>query len=403
MELLQPDMLWGTLALAIPVIIHFWYQKKGKVLEWAATQWLADKTRQQHRGLRLDELLLLLIRCLLVIILVLILCKPIADWLDNEQDGGAIHLVEPNQRLIDNYRFELQKAISEGEKVFWIGPGQEAANDISVLPKHVNSIFNLQESISKRSKDGKALHLYIRNSSSLSVLSKVYVPNDFTLHTVVDSTANSPSYMDLGAGKKLYVDKRKGEAGKLKITGAEDGGFGSDPVHTGKIEVLLEYKDPSEQQTVKAALLALSEVYSIPFQIDPEQVKGKKYDLVFTTQKVESVDPSTLYIVQQGPEELNTSANVIQIPDSMRLQTSLLVQNGQLPEWLGDLLVRHFKLKENSGPMSQKQVRSLFVKVKPVSDPSEGPLHQWLLLIFVTTLILERWMAMRKNVSKSYA
>ncbi len=69
MVFLQPVMFWGALAIVIPIIIHFWYQKKGETIAWAATQWLTDKTNLQHRGIRLDEVPLLLVRCLLIILL----------------------------------------------------------------------------------------------------------------------------------------------------------------------------------------------------------------------------------------------------------------------------------------------------------------------------------------------
>jgi hypothetical protein len=39
-----PTLLWGLFGLAIPILIHFWHQKQGKRLDWAATQWLSEKT-----------------------------------------------------------------------------------------------------------------------------------------------------------------------------------------------------------------------------------------------------------------------------------------------------------------------------------------------------------------------
>jgi hypothetical protein len=93
MEFLQPALLWGAVAVVIPVIIHFWYQKKGKTIAWAATQWLTDKTSLQHRGLRLDEIPLMLLRCLLVLLFVLLLSKPIENWLDLDKVKSKVHLV----------------------------------------------------------------------------------------------------------------------------------------------------------------------------------------------------------------------------------------------------------------------------------------------------------------------
>src|SRR5678815_3909118 len=73
----EPYKLWGALAVAIPIAIHFWHRKQGKLLPWAATGWLEEKQQQQSRGLRLDDRWLLLVRCLLVVLLAILLAQPI--------------------------------------------------------------------------------------------------------------------------------------------------------------------------------------------------------------------------------------------------------------------------------------------------------------------------------------
>lgn len=408
MAFLQPYMLWGLLALSIPVIIHFWYQKKGKTIAWAASQWLIDKTSLQHRGLRLDEIPLLLIRCLLVILFVLLLSKPIINWLKSDQATEKIHLVEPNDRLVDNFKFELESAIKNGEKVFWIGPLQKEFKDISAVPKQTNNELYLQETIQKLYKQGTTLNLYINNSQKLAELPKIYIPGSFKLYAYTDSSAqHSSNYLDLGENKKLYVSQERGGTAQLKVMDATDKDqtvkFESTPVHKGKIQVLIDYKNAAEQQTVQAGLLALSEVYSIPFVIDLANKPANKYDWILTDQKIKEINPQTLYVVSGRNSNQYPAKNVIPVQDSLRLSTSEMVQNGQLPEWLGNIMVAHFKLKENTNPLSQVQLKALFVKVKPVREQFTGKSYQWLLLFFMLTLLLERWIALRKLASQTYA
>jgi hypothetical protein len=76
MEFINPLMLWGALAISIPIIVHFWNQKKGKIIEWATTQWLVENNLQQSSGIRLDNILLLILRCLLLLALCFFLSKP---------------------------------------------------------------------------------------------------------------------------------------------------------------------------------------------------------------------------------------------------------------------------------------------------------------------------------------
>lgn len=406
MEFLQPALLWGFLAVTIPVIIHFWYQKKGKTIAWAASQWLTDKTSLQHRGLRLDEIPLLLLRCLLVILFVLLLGKPVVNWFKANQTTEKIHLVEPDNQLVSNFRFELENAIKKGEKVYWIGPEQQEVKDISVVPKQKDSELYLQKSINRIGETGKELNFYITNNHKLAELPKIYVPGSFKLFSNTDSTHNiSTPYLDLGGGKKLFADQKPNGTTQLKVSdGAEKSSqFVSEPAHKGKIQVLIEYKNPVEKQSVQAALLALNEVYASPFVINLVPKPEIKYDWIFTDKKVNDVNPEILYFVPANISNQNTSENIIQVQDSLRLLTSELVQNGQLPEWLGNILVEHYRLKENINPLSQQQLNTQFIQVKSDADQTGDKLYQWLLLLFVITLILERWIALRKTTSQTYA
>lgn len=401
MVFLQPALLWGALAVAIPVIIHFWYQKKGQTIAWAASQWLTDKTSLQHRGLRLDEILLLLLRCLMVILFVLLLSKPIAEWLNKNKSAAKVHLVQPDKKLVSNFRFELEEAFKKGEKIFWIGKETEEVKDMTILPKQSPQTLLLQKSILKAGKQGGELNLYINNTADLAELPQIYMPESFKIHSVTDSVKNSPvAFIELEEGKKLYADSR---TGLLKTASDQTGNFASEPVHKGKIKVLLDYKDPVERQTVQASLMALEEIHSIPFELDLIKKTNTKYDWILTDQHIKTPDPQTLYVLSGDDRSVYSADNVFRLQDSLRVPTSELVRNGQLPEWLGEIMVQFYMLKSNTNPLSQRQLNALFVKSKPVLTQTSEELHQWLLLFFIIALLIERWIALKKTVTRTYA
>ncbi|TDE18151.1 BatA domain-containing protein [Dyadobacter psychrotolerans] len=401
MVFLQPALLWGALAVAIPVIIHFWYQKKGQTIAWAASQWLTDKTSLQHRGLRLDEILLLLLRCLMVILLVLLLSKPIAEWLNKDKTTSKVHLIQPDERLVSNFRFELEEALKKGEKVFWIGQETEQVKDLAILPKQYAQFLLLQNSISKAGSHGGELNLYINNTGSLANLPPIYTPESFKLHSIADSaTVGKIPYLELGEGKKMFTDIK---TGLLKTASDQTGSFTSEPVHKGKIKVLLDYKNPVEQQTVQASLLALEEIYGVPFALDLIKKTDIKYDWILLDQQIIAPDPRVLYVLSGDIRDKYLTDNVFQLQDSLRVPTSELVRNGQLPEWLGEAMVQFYKLKTTKNLLSQQQLNATFVKSKPVINQSSVKIHQWLLLLFVITLLIERWIALKKTVTQNYA
>ena len=68
--------LVGALAVSIPIIIHLLNKRKFKVVDWAAMDFLLDADKKNRRRIRLENLLLLLLRCLAVLLIALLLARP---------------------------------------------------------------------------------------------------------------------------------------------------------------------------------------------------------------------------------------------------------------------------------------------------------------------------------------
>jgi hypothetical protein len=400
MELLQPYMLWGTLAVTLPVIIHFWYQKKGKTIAWAASRWLTEKTTLQHRGVRLDEIPLLSLRCLLIILLALILSKPLFNWLKDSQAKTTIHLVQPNRAVADNFRFEIESAKKKGEAVYWINPEVTEFTDLASIPDIVNSELFLQNTLDQLAGAESKFNIYVANNHRWADLPNVNIPGAFKVFITIDSSkSHLLPYMEIGEGRKLFVDPGSGE---LAATEA-NANLAGKPVHSGAINVLVQYKNDAEGQTALAGILALKQVYHIPFVVDLKPVENKHYEWVLTDQNVERSDSKTLYIISGKIMKMADPENLISIQDSLRLQSSNLVESGELPEWLGNVFVSWFKIKENRLPLSNQQMHSVFVKTKPAHAGASDQSRQWLLLFFLLTIIAERWIALGKTTGRSYA
>lgn len=75
----NPMLLWGGLLVASPIIIHLLSKRRFVVVEWAAMDFLLDAERKNRRRIRLEHLLLLLLRCLAVLLLALLVARPVFD------------------------------------------------------------------------------------------------------------------------------------------------------------------------------------------------------------------------------------------------------------------------------------------------------------------------------------
>ncbi len=76
MTFIHPWYLLGILLAAVPVLIHLWYRRRLRRISFSSLQFLKKTEAQRFGWLRLRELLILLMRCLLIAFLFLGLARP---------------------------------------------------------------------------------------------------------------------------------------------------------------------------------------------------------------------------------------------------------------------------------------------------------------------------------------
>jgi len=382
MPFIEPAFLWASLALVIPVAIHFWHQKRGKLLPWAATRWLTEREQQQSRGLKLDNLWLLLVRCLALILLAVLLAQPLLNWLDKEPTVRRIHLVQPNERVTANFRFELAEARKRDEQVVELG-------------KTVNPLA-LQTVINNLSSSTTDLHLYLVNDPALTDLPAIAVPKRFQLHTSIDTARTTgAAFLPGVGGRKLIV-----QAGALVAEPPTSPMRGATAV-TDTLRVLLTYKNTEEQKTVRAALGALTDVYALLMRIDEKPRPNRAYDWILTDRTPKTLNTTQpnrqpLYVISDV-QQTRSAGNVVFTNETLTPRTSERVASGQLPEWLGTQLLRHYGLLTNRQPVSQRALQNLFVTATTPDAVQRAGGQQLLTLLLVSLLIVERWLALTKN------
>ncbi len=334
MEFLNPGWLWGALALSLPVILHFWHRKRGKEMAWAATRWLSGPVSASSTGFRLENILLLILRCLLLLLLVLFLSKPV---LKREEQ---VHWIQPEKEVVENFRFELEEAEKRGERRFWFN-GEEVA-DLNILPEP----GDLQGGINRRNRGG---HIYLTARDNFTRFSQVYVPGGYTLHSM----------------KPI----RPGQAAVLPSGDT--------------LTVLLE----NEENSILAALQAITEVHSIHFDIQRERKAGERYALSFTHR------PDSLAGVNVVSGDLPLASRAgyprtLWFPDSLKPETSDVVFNGDLPAILLEALAREGSASE----LSERQLQARFAR-----RASQGSENKLILVLFLLVLCAERLLSTYKN------
>lgn len=108
MTFLNIGALFGLGAVAIPIIIHLLNQFQVKQTKWAAMKFLKESVEKNQRRLQLEDILLLLLRCLLIILLMLALSRP--TYQTNTKLSGS-HQVAAVIIIDDSYSMGLTNGI----------------------------------------------------------------------------------------------------------------------------------------------------------------------------------------------------------------------------------------------------------------------------------------------------
>lgn len=143
-QLLNLIWLIGISGIIIPLLIHLWNVKKGKTLRIGSISLLGESSRQKASSLRLLDLLLLLLRCLLIIFASLLLAEPV--WIskkNTDQQKGWILVEEENfPETYSHFQKEIDSLIQAGNELHLFDPDFKAAN-----LNHLKGAVAVKESI----------------------------------------------------------------------------------------------------------------------------------------------------------------------------------------------------------------------------------------------------------------
>lgn len=93
----NPWLLGGIAAIAIPIAIHLFNRSRFQVVQWGAMHLLNTVIRVNRKRVRIEQLILLMIRCAIPVILALMMAQPImTNWtaLSGDAKSGTVVLLD---------------------------------------------------------------------------------------------------------------------------------------------------------------------------------------------------------------------------------------------------------------------------------------------------------------------
>ncbi|MCP9769478.1 hypothetical protein EGI22_16360 [Lacihabitans sp. LS3-19] len=374
MELINPNILWGLLAISAPILIHFWNQKKAVTIDWAAMKWLIESQKLKAKGLRLDDLLLLLLRILAMILLVLILSKPLINkLLPKKKNLEKIHFFQKNKTLFENFKFEFSDAIQKKEKVFWLN---DLENTIKKTEENLNNnniqIAYIQTNINilQKKYPEKEIHIYTNHPVDLNLYPNIYLTENLKLHPLKTESENNTKALFFG--QYVYVNKknalvRTNEKPEKKV------------IDKGDIKVFID-----DNKTLKAAFEAIKEVFGFPF----EYVQKKEAaEIIFNQNSVYH----TIEFKTDG--NLETQEIIL----DLNPETSNIIFNGKLPEIILEILLNHYQISDKNTLISNQQLASIFKTKQSENKTKKMAIDKYLLFLFLGIIMAERYLSLKQN------
>ncbi|MCZ6795917.1 MAG: BatA domain-containing protein [Planctomycetota bacterium] len=144
----NPWLLGGLALVSLPVIIHLLNRRRYQVHDWAAMEFLLKAQVMNRRRVKLEDLILLLLRMAVIALLVLVVARPMVErfgsWNEDERlvvidDSGSMDLVLPTGSVFGSAREsatnQIRDAVGSVPVSLWFGsrPAErplEVAGDI---------------------------------------------------------------------------------------------------------------------------------------------------------------------------------------------------------------------------------------------------------------------------------
>ncbi len=120
MSFLNPALVAGALLFAVPLLIHLLNRQRHKRRDWAAMEFLLRAYQKTRNRLRNENLLLLLLRCLIPIVLAFAIARPVLQHSASilGQQGGTHHVFVLDQSYSMGYaRDGAQSPFDKGRQL----------------------------------------------------------------------------------------------------------------------------------------------------------------------------------------------------------------------------------------------------------------------------------------------
>jgi len=417
MKLIDPIWLWGLSGLLIPIGIHLLSRREGKIIKIGSIRHLEETSSKQFKSIRLNELVLLLLRCLVITILVLSLGGFHFQALEK---SGKWLLVESGLERDDRFLILIDSLKRNGFEIKRLTSGFPDLNDSHADTKKVN-YWNLLTELEKKSLPKAVVLSYsyadgfagkrISRPENVQWVSGNPTPAEFGLnaiHLSEDSIIVRAGYSNPDETSfSIFRSKINDGQGFFKVSKADS--IAIERQKTISIQIVTQPNFTNDSKIIAAAIHAIDHESPDDFEVEilsqEKFSSGKKSDWIIWLSD-ETRRPTGVNCIYYRKESSNylfeksglaTWTLTQKLNEQVALQQNLAVQ-------LGVILTSDNRYEEIARQNDKRVLKDELIWDKnsikpdqirfPISSKSSEKYLMTLLLLF---LLLERWMSFKRN------
>ncbi|MBD1366284.1 BatA domain-containing protein [Mucilaginibacter sp. ZT4R22] len=199
MSFLSPIWFFALAALSIPILIHLWNIRPGKTLKVGSISLITEASKTTSRSLKLLDILLLILRCLLLALLAFFLAGPLWSYFspDKKAKGWVLIPKENFNESYQKFKPQVDSLMKAGYEFHYFNKGfakqdwQKLLADTGLKDTTVQSNYwALVKALDSKVRNSAGVYIITPNSAiyfkgekpqtNLNLSWKTYTPADST-------------------------------------------------------------------------------------------------------------------------------------------------------------------------------------------------------------------------------
>lgn len=401
MQFAQPIFLWALAGLSIPIAIHLLSKKEGKVIRLGSLRHVRETSTQQFKSIRLNEWLLLILRCLIVVLWVMLLSGLQFDQTKNQQ-WLVVDKSVKNHPLAKKWMDSLQV---QGFELHWLADGFPAEEPSKGSINYWESISSLQqrelEKIIVLSSSGVEQFAGMRESLPASIQWITLPPSEHRFVAEALQKSNNNYLIRMGTSS---ADATEFET--IRSSSVTDS-VEAKNILQQNVLIVTDEAFEKDARLLKASLEAIQENLSVQFTIELQNsfnYKSNSSDWLFWLSNKKFPTSDSSLVVFYHPESgsaILKSVGYKQWALTKRLSIATMEQTNFTLQ-LTSVLTPETEKWKSIRQHDRRSLPDLFLQRTLASEPVsnviiENRFNYYLFILLLVVLIIERWIAYRNN------